>query len=121
VDFLVHGVPCAFPAAPGPERVGVPTAHGAPLLAGGPRFHGSAGRPSVVWPSASGTRRGAGLAPMCPRAPNFPDSNPRLYDWLTLLDALRMADPGEKPAMERMLRREVHGGTRGGRGATPSR
>jgi hypothetical protein len=105
MEFLVQGVPYAFPAQLGPATAGVPTAHAGPLTGGAVRDAAM-----IVWPVPSGPERGASLAPLCPGAPTFVEENPVLYRWLTLVDALRVMDPRERGAVERVLRRELHEG-----------
>src|SRR5690349_6747965 len=67
LDFLVSGVPHAFPAALGPETRGVPTAHSAQPLAGELSSNDTA-----VWPSAEGTARGQSITPLYPHAVKLP-------------------------------------------------
>ena len=52
LDFLIHGVPYAFPARVGAETIGVPTAHAGPALA-----EEVEGGDLLVWPSAGGSVR----------------------------------------------------------------
>jgi len=85
LEFLAGGVPYAFPAAPGPETRGVPTAHAGPSLAGD--FPDAA---PVVWPAVDGQHRGAAVEPLYAGAPGTFRHNPELYDLLTLVDALRI-------------------------------
>ena len=61
-DFLVHGVPYAFPGELGAESRGVPTAHAGPSLA-----RELKGDP-IVWPSVDGRLRGQSLVPLYPAA-----------------------------------------------------
>lgn len=102
LEFLIHGVPYAFPATVGAETVGVATAHSGPALAG----QVEAGDP-VVWPFASGSVRGGGILPLLPSAPALATSNPALYRWLTLVDALRVGRARERARAAEILREEV--------------
>ena len=88
--FLEHGVPHAFPGAPGAIVRGVPTAHAGPDLAGA-----IVGEP-VVWPSAHGSAVGASLAPLHRRADLLPERAPDVYAALTLVDALRIGRARER-------------------------
>lgn len=97
LEFVLAGVPYAFPGELGPETLGVFTAHSGPALR-----DEILAEDAVVWPSASGTERGAALAPLCPRAAELPEKNARLYRWLTAIDALRVGR-----ARERKLAREI--------------
>ncbi|MFI5231203.1 MAG: MarR family transcriptional regulator [Gemmatimonadales bacterium] len=84
-EFIVHGVPYAFPATRGPAAPGVVTAHASPA------FRGIVDSPDViVWAYADGSARGDSLIPIYPAAPTLPDLNPALYELLTIVDALRV-------------------------------
>lgn len=84
-EFIVHGVPYAFPATRGPTAPGVATAHSSPA------FRGIVDSPDViVWAHAGGSARGDSLVPIYPAAPTLPDLNPALYELLTIVDALRV-------------------------------
>lgn len=103
-EFLVSGVPYAFPAEQGPETRGVPTAHSGPILREILDSHDQ-----VVWPSAAGTARGVALKPLCREAPQMPERNPRLYDWLTVVDALRIGRARDKQLAREYVERELMG------------
>jgi len=107
LEFIVHGVPYAFPAELGPETQGVPTAHSGPAL----RELIDSYAP-VVWPSAEGEIRGSALAPLCRHAASMPGSNPALYRWLTLVDALRVGRSRERGIAQNMLEEDVLSRTR---------
>jgi hypothetical protein len=94
-EFLLHGVRYAFPAVIGPERFGVPTAaaqgdvqrifvDGAPETA------------PLVWPSESGTTRGAAIAPLFPGVIAVTARNPRLHELLACVDVLRAGSPRDR-------------------------
>lgn len=93
LKFLERGVPYAFFAAPGRVVRGVPTAHSAPPLA---RQISAGEELAFVWPSADGTVRGRAIDPLHPSAPHLATTNPRLYELLTLVDALRVGDARER-------------------------
>ena len=102
VEFLVSGVPYVFPGELGPETRGVPTAHSGPALREAVAAH-----TLVVWPSANGEARGLSLAPLCASAPDTIDSNPPLYRWLTIVDALRVGRARERSIAREALEREI--------------
>jgi hypothetical protein len=84
-QFLVQGVPFAFPAAVGAGTIGVVTAHSSPA------FHGILESPDhFVWPDADGAVRGQSLIPLFPGAHALPSRNQPLYELLTIVDALRV-------------------------------
>jgi hypothetical protein len=104
LEFLEHGIRYAFPAVPGPERLGVPTAHSAPPLAA--LLDGS--REAYVWPSRMGTVRGRAIEPLVPNADTIAERFPALYETLTLVDALRGGRAREREMASRALRERLH-------------
>lgn len=98
-NFLVYGTPHAFFAEPGPEAIGVPTAHSAPPLSA--EF--GSDRP-VVWSSAEGSIRGAAVEPLLKQAPQYPGRRPNLYRALALVDALRIGQARERKRAAQLLR-----------------
>ncbi|MEO8227829.1 MAG: hypothetical protein ABI637_10365, partial [Gemmatimonadota bacterium] len=95
IDFLVHGVPCAYPANLGAETWGVPTAEfpdGSPF----------------VWPSICGKVWGRAITPLYPAAPALVASNPRLYEALVLVDCIRVGDTAERQRAAAVLRECLH-------------
>ena len=102
LEFLVAGVPYAFPAALGPEARGVPTSHAAPPLAA--EF--SDAEP-VVWPAVDGDRRGAAVEPLYAAAPATRRRNPRLYELLTLVDALRVGRTRERQRAKALIQERL--------------
>lgn len=98
LEFLLGGVPYAFPAELGAETRGVPTAHAAPPLAA--EFPNAE---SVVWPAVHGDRRGAAVEPLYAAAPATVRSNPPLYELLTLVDALRVGRARERQRAKALL------------------
>ena len=102
IEFLVSGVPYVFPGELGPETRGVPTAHSGPVL------KEIVPSPNViVWPSVHGGARGLALIPLCAAAPETVDSNPPLYRWLTIVDALRVGRARERSLARRALEAEL--------------
>jgi hypothetical protein len=98
-EFLVHGARYAFSAKRGPVVRGMPTAHSAPplnaLLSGGGE--------ALVWPESEGTSRGESLAPLHPAAPFAARNDPRLYEALALLDAVRAGRARERNLAQQKL------------------
>jgi len=100
-EFLEHGVRYAFPARPGAEVRGVPTAHSTPPLA-----RHIVAEDALVWPSASGSSRGRAIAPLYRKATELPRRCPSVYESLALVDALRVGRARErKLAFEELARR----------------
>jgi len=90
-EFLAHGVRYAFFAQVGPETRGVPTAHSAP-----PLDKEIVSDETYVWPSARGQARGTALAPLYASAERLPQTDPRLYRTLALVDAIRVGRSRER-------------------------
>lgn len=85
-EFLVHGVKYAFPVQRGGPTRGVPTAEAAPPL--NQHFPKPFPLPPV-WPYAEGTVRGIEFSPLYKNVPKAASKDPRLYEFLALLDAIR--------------------------------
>jgi hypothetical protein len=101
-EFLEHGVRYAFPARPGVEARGVPTAHAGPPLA---RL--VVAGDVLVWPSASGGVVGRAVAPLYPGAAELPDRCRSLYESLTLVDALRVGRARERKLAAEALEQKL--------------
>jgi hypothetical protein len=103
--FLEHGVRHAFFAAPGRLVIGVRTAHSAPPLRD---QIAAADELPLVWPDAEGSVLGRAIEPLHPSAPRSATNNPRLYELLTLVDALRVGGVRERKLAMRELERRLH-------------
>jgi hypothetical protein len=101
VDFLIHGVPYAFPAVRGRVVRGVPTGYAAPCLSGD---FAEAELP-VVWEHAEGKVRGQRLEPLHPSAPAASLRDTDLYRVLALADALRDGRARERSAAAAELKK----------------
>jgi hypothetical protein len=102
LEFVEHGLRYAFPAQPGVARVaGMPTGISAPPLS---RKILSGDDASVVWPSRNGDAVGWRVAPLHRRAPEAARKNPRLYEMLALLDAMRLGGAREREVAAREIR-----------------
>jgi hypothetical protein len=86
-EFLIHGLKYAFPPDRGAVTQGVPTAHGAPPLAGAPGTEG--GDPVPVWPHPQGPVRGYAFSPLYRSVPSAALTDPALHELLALVDAIR--------------------------------
>ena len=92
-EFLIHGVMYAFPAEIGVLERGIATSHSAPV------FQGDIVQSEddmYVWPYAKGSERGLSISPLSKSAPEAALKDKRLYDFLALLDALRIGKAREK-------------------------
>ncbi len=99
-NFLVHGVPHAFPASPKEVTRGMPTAWAAPALAG--KFNASEQIPPV-WPDPEGRVQGAAVQPLYASVPRAARADSALYDLLALVDAIRIGRARERTLAESEL------------------
>jgi hypothetical protein len=85
-EFLIHGVKYAFPVERGGPTRGVPTAEAATPLS--QHFPQDFPLPPV-WPYAEGTVRGLAFSPLYQNVPAAALRDPKLYELLALVDAIR--------------------------------
>jgi len=100
-EFLVHGVKYAFPPKYGGLTRGVPTAYAAPPLN---RVISAPNEPPPVWPDPEGDTRGYEFSPLYGSVPNAARKDPRLYEVLALVDAIRDGRARERAMAINMLR-----------------
>jgi DNA-binding MarR family transcriptional regulator len=98
LEFLEHGVRYAFPCLPESSCRGVPTSHAGPALASV-----IAADEPMVWPSQAGSAVGPGIVPLFKQAPELPQRSPKVYDLLTLVDALRVGRVRERAEAVKIL------------------
>ncbi|MER8438318.1 hypothetical protein NKH36_18125 [Mesorhizobium sp. M1312] len=91
-NFIVHGLKFAFPAKPGAMTRGVPTAFAAPLLKS---LLVSGGEYIYVWPYAEGHDMGQSVQPLFKSVPEAVQKDERLYEYLALVDAIRLGNQRE--------------------------
>lgn len=92
LSFIVYGLKFIFPAAPGALSRGFPTAFAAPMLEG---LLMSGGEYSYVWPAADGHVMGQSVKPLFRTVPYAVQRDPRLYEYLALVDGIRLGNPRE--------------------------
>lgn len=93
LQFLLHGVPYAFPARTKEITRGLPTAWAAPVMS--EKLDTSDQLPPV-WPDPEGTVQGVSLQPLYPSVPKAARNHPDLYDLLALVDAIRIGRARER-------------------------
>ncbi|WP_284543292.1 hypothetical protein [Pleomorphomonas sp. T1.2MG-36] len=91
-SFLLNGLKFVFPAKLGTMTRGTPTAFAAPMLKnllirGGEHIH--------VWPSARGSNMGLSVEPLFKSVPDAVEQDERLYEYLALVDAIRLGNQRE--------------------------
>lgn len=85
-DFLIHGIQYIFVPDRGALNRGMPTAYAAaPMDA---HFMGI-NEPPPVWPDPEGEVRGESFSPLYKSAPFAAKNDPKLYELLALVDAIR--------------------------------
>jgi hypothetical protein len=100
LEFLIHGVKFVFPAVTGPLARGMPTGVGGPVLS--QLF--AQGDPLVpVWPDPEGSVRGMTICPIYPSVPAACRIDGKLYELLTLLDAIRGGAARERALAGKVL------------------
>jgi len=85
-EFLIHGVRYAYPPKRGGLTRGMPTGYAAPPLN---KVIAPSSDPPPVWAYAQGTARGLSLEPLYPSVPAAAERDPKLYELLALVDAMR--------------------------------
>lgn len=85
-EFVLHGVRYAYPPDRGELARGMPTGYAAPPLNA---VIVQPDEPPPVWPYAEGSVRGYSLSPLYPTVPAAAARDPKLYELLALVDALR--------------------------------
>ena len=93
-----------FPVKPAEITRGIPTGFAAPILegklmSGGDMIH--------VWPDAFGNRKGQSVKPLFKTVPGAVKKDPRLYEYLALIDAVRMGSPRETQVANDLLHTRV--------------
>ena len=103
-DYVIRGVPYAFPGKLGAPIRGVPTAWAAPML--GAMLPQGADLPPV-WPWAEGKVRGYSVEPLFPSVPQAVQNLPSLYPMLALVDALRIGRSRDRAIARDELERSL--------------
>jgi hypothetical protein len=99
-EFLIHGVKYAFPVERGGPTRGIPTSEAAPPL----NVHFSSDFPlPPVWPHATGSVRGIAFSPLYKNVPEASLRDPKLYELLALVDAIREGRAREREIAIREL------------------
>jgi hypothetical protein len=99
LEFLVHGVRFVFPAERGALTRGMPTAHAAPPLKDRIRSEG----PAPVWPHPAGKVQGEALLPLHKSGLTIAEKNPKVYQALALVDAIRGGRARERKLAAELL------------------
>lgn len=103
-NFLVHGVPYAFPATPKEVTRGMPTAWAAPAMSD---KISSSDQIPPVWPDPQGQVQGAAVQPLYASVPGAARRDPELYRILALVDALRIGRARERALAEKEISQQL--------------
>ena len=106
-NFIIHGLKFVYPAKPGAMTRGLPTAFAAPPLK---NLLISGGNYIYVWPYASSKIMGQSVDPLFKSVPKAVEKDARLYEYLALVDAIRLGNQREtglatERLSERLLKR----------------
>jgi hypothetical protein len=102
MDLLQYGVPYVFPQQPGVVVRGIPTAHSA-----APLKDEIQSSENYVWPYAKGHVRGHSILPLYSPVIQAVESDAQLYEFLALIDALRVGRAREKNLALDMLKMRI--------------
>jgi predicted nucleotidyltransferase len=100
-DFLLHGVQYVFVPDRGGLNRGMPTAYAAAPM---DSYFVKDNEPPPVWPDPEGEVRGASFSPLYKSAPQAAKNDPKLYELLVLVDAIRDGRIREKGVAEKELK-----------------
>jgi DNA-binding Lrp family transcriptional regulator len=95
-EFLIYGIKYVFPPQVGHSTRGIATAHSAPPL----KEYISEVNEHFVWAYYKGTKRGNTIVPLYAKIPKIVINQPELYDFLTIIDTLRV---GKKREIENAI------------------
>lgn len=99
-EFLIHGVKYSFPVERGGPTRGIPTAEAARPL---DRHFSKDFSLPPVWPHVKGPLRGIAFSPLSKNVPQAALRDPKLYELLALLDAIREGRAREREIAIREL------------------
>jgi len=102
-EFVLHGVAYCFPAETGAVVRGMPTGASGPVL----KTYFAAQPLAFVWPDALGTTRGIAIAPIYRSVPEAAATDAKLYNVLTIVDAIRMGGSRERELASIEFRRSL--------------
>ncbi len=102
MDLLQYGIPYVFPQLPGVVVRGIPTAHSA-----APLKDEIQSSENYVWPYAKGHVRGHSILPLYSSVIQAVESDAQWYEFLALIDALRVGRAREKNLAPDILKMRI--------------
>ena len=85
-EFLIHGIKYVFPPQRGGMTRGLATSYAGPPL---DQLFMKTAEPPPVWPYPEGPTRGTEFSPLYKTVPRAAQRDPKLYEMLVLVDAIR--------------------------------
>ena len=85
-EFLIYGIKYVFPPLPGQSVRGIATAHSAAPV----NRYVAESVDNYVWKYYKGTKRGNSIVPLYDKIPKIVEHQPELYEFLTIVDTLRI-------------------------------
>lgn len=105
MEFIQYGIPYVFPQKPGAVVRGIPTAHSAPPL--NKIIHSAE---NYVWPTGKGSLRGHSIIPLYQPVTKTILNDSLLYEFLALVDAIRVGRAREKTIAINELKKSLLNG-----------
>lgn len=103
-EFLFHGIQYVFVPERGELNRGLPTAHAmAPMNA----IIVADNEPPPVWPDPEGEVRGESFSPLYKAVPRAAKNDPKLYELLALVDAIRGGRAREREIAKKELKKRL--------------
>jgi hypothetical protein len=91
-EFIIYGLKYVFPAQVSELSRGIPTSFAAPVLQGKLM---SSGESIYIWPDARGSNKGQAVQPLYKTVAKAVKTDPYLYEYLALVDAIRLGNARE--------------------------
>lgn len=107
-EFIINGLKYVFVPERGEMVRGMPTAHAAAPLRD---IIVSDDEPPPVWPDAGGEIRGMAFSPLYKSAPKAAQIDPKLYELLALVDAIRGGRAREREMARKCLKERLETST----------
>jgi len=107
-EFLLHGIQYVFVPERGALNRGMPTAYAAAPM--DVHFSG-VNEPPPVWPDQEGEVRGETFSPLYKSAPVAAKNDPKLYELLALVDAIRGGRARESDIAKKELKARLSSGS----------
>lgn len=99
INFIEYGLPFVFPTEPGNRVKGMGTAHSAI-----PLYNRMNGIGQFVWKFGRGNLEGQSLKPLHPNVPNACMKDDQLYEYIALVDVIRMGNSNMQEQAIRLLK-----------------